>query len=251
MKIKKILISQPAPAPESKSPYFDIAEQNGISMTFRPFIHIEGVSAKDFRKQKVDILSHSAVIFTSKTAIDHFFRLCEEMRITVPETMKYFCVSESISVYLQKYTIYRKRKVFFPPKGGAFKEMLDTCVKRHKDEKFLLLLSDISGKTMPDMMDKMKLTYTKAVLYNTVASDMTDINIHDFDIVLFFSPQGIASLQQNFPDFEQGELKIGTFGPTTAKAVKDAGLRLDIEAPTPEAPSMTMALDQYIKKNKK
>lgn len=249
MKIKKVLVSQPAPAPDSKSPYFDIASKYDVDILFRPFIHVEGVSAKDFRKQKVDILSHTAIIFTSKTAIDHYFHLCEELRLQMPETMKYFCVSEQVSNYLQKYIVFRKRKIFDAPKG-TFKDLVESVLKKHKDEKYLLLLSDISKGDMAEMMEKIKLQFSKAVVYNTVSSDMTDINIHDFDIVLFFSPQGILSLKNNFPDFEQGDLKIGTFGPSTAQAVKDAGLRLDIEAPSPETPSMTAALEKFIKQNK-
>lgn len=242
-------MSQPAPAPDSKSPYFDIASKYDVEIDFRPFIHVEGVSAKDFRKQKVDILSHTAIIFTSKTAIDHYFHLCEELRITMPETMKYFCVSEQISNYLQKYIVFRKRKIFDSSKGN-FKDLVDTVLKKHKDEKYLLLLSDISKGDMAEMMEKMKLQFSKAVVYNTVSSDMTDVKIHDYDVVLFFSPQGILSLKNNFPDFEQGDLNIGTFGPSTAQAVKNAGLRLDIEAPSPETPSMTAALEKFIKQNK-
>ncbi len=242
-------MSQPAPAPDSKSPYFDIASKYDVEIDFRPFIHVEGVSAKDFRKQKVDILSHTAIIFTSKTAIDHYFHLCEELRITMPETMKYFCVSEQISNYLQKYIVFRKRKIFDSSKGN-FKDLVDTVLKKHKEEKYLLLLSDISKGDMAEMMEKMKLQFSKAVVYNTVSSDMTDVKIHDYDVVLFFSPQGILSLKNNFPDFEQGDLNIGTFGPSTAQAVKNAGLRLDIEAPSPETPSMTAALEKFIKQNK-
>ncbi|MDO4462766.1 MAG: uroporphyrinogen-III synthase [Bacteroidia bacterium] len=249
MKIKKILVSQPAPAPDSKSPYFDIASKYDVEIDFRPFIHVEGVSAKDFRKQKVDILSHTAIIFTSKTAIDHYFHLCEELRITMPETMKYFCVSEQVSNYLQKYIVFRKRKIFDSSKGN-FKDLVETVLKKHKDEKYLLLLSDISKGDMAEMMEKMKLQFSKAVVYNTVSSDMTDVKINDYDVVLFFSPQGILSLKSNFPDFVQGDLNIGTFGPSTAQAVKDAGLRLDIQAPTPETPSMTAALEKFIKENK-
>lgn len=170
-------MSQPAPAPDSKSPYFDIASKYDVEIDFRPFIHVEGVSAKDFRKQKVDILSHTAIIFTSKTAIDHYFHLCEELRITMPETMKYFCVSEQISNYLQKYIVFRKRKIFDSSKGN-FKDLVDTVLKKHKDEKYLLLLSDISKGDMAEMMEKMKLQFSKAVVYNTVSSDMTLSLIH-------------------------------------------------------------------------
>lgn len=223
-----------------------MAESNNISIEFRPFIHVEGISAKDFRKQRVDILAHTAIIFTSRTAIDHFFKLCEELRITIPETMKYFCISDSIAVYLQKYIVYRKRKIF-SPNSGMLSDLGD-ILKKHKDEKYLVPLSDVHKPEIPDMLNKNNLTYTIAIFYATVSSDLTDINPKDYDLFAFFSPQGIASLFHNFPNFEQGELKIATFGPTTAHAAQEAGLRLDIQAPSQEAPSMPMALDQFIKK---
>lgn len=247
MKIKKILVSQPKPV-DAKSPYFEICEKNGVQIDFRPFIHVEGLEEKDFRKQKVDILAHTAVIFTSRTAIDHFFRIAEKMRLSIPDTMKYFCVSESIAVYLQKYIVYRKRKIFHA--NGKFPDLVE-IFKKHKDEKYLLTLSDVHNQETLDLLDKAKLDYTKAVFYQTVSSDLSDINIADYDVLVFFSPMGIKSLFHNFPNFEQGETKIGCFGPSTAQAVEEAGLRLDIPAPVPEAPSMTMALDQFIKKNNK
>lgn len=247
-KIKRILISQPQPA-DAKSPYYEIAESNNVEFIFRPFIHVEGLEAKEFRKQKVDILAHTAVIFTSKLAIDHFFKLCEVLRVSIPDTMKYFCVSEAIAVYLQKYIVYRKRKIFHST--GKFIDLLD-ILKKHKDEKYLLTLADIHKQDVPDLLDKYKFTYSKAVIYKTVSSDMSDINPSDFDGFVFFSPQGITSLFNNFPKFEQGDLIIGTFGPATAQAALDAGLRVDVQAPVPEFPSMTSALDNYIKKyNKK
>lgn len=244
MKIKKILVSQPKPA-DPKSPYFEIQEKNNVKFDFRQFIHVEGVDAKEFRKQKVDILAHSAVIFTSRTGIDHFFRLCEELRVSVPETMKYFCVSESIAVYLQKYIIYRKRKIFHST--GKFINLVDV-LRKHKDETYLVPLSDIHNDEIPNLLDKYKFKYTRAIFYNTVSSDLSDINLSDYNMLVFFSPQGIKSLQHNFPDFEQGEMQIACFGASTAQAIADAGLRLDCPAPVPEAPSMTMALEQYIRK---
>ncbi len=247
MKIKRLLISQPKPTNE-KSPYFDLAEKNNLQLEFRPFIHVEGLDEKEFRKQRVDILAHTAVIFTSRTAIDHFFDLCKKLRVSIPDTMKYFCVSESIAVYLQKYIVYRKRKIFHST--GKFNDLIDV-LKKHKDEKFLLALSDVHTTEMPDALTNAKLTYTKAVFYQTVSSDMSDINTDDYDGFVFFSPQGIASLFNNFPNFVQGDKIIGCFGPTTAQAALDAGLRLDVQAPVPEAPSMTMALDLFIKKYNK
>ncbi|MDR3338573.1 MAG: uroporphyrinogen-III synthase [Candidatus Symbiothrix sp.] len=242
--VKKILVSQPEPKTE-KSPYFDIAEKFGVSIVFRPFIKIDPVSAKDFRAQRINILDHTAVIFTAKTGIDHFFRLCEELRIQIPETMKYFCVTEAIAVYLQKYTIFRKRKIFYPASGRT--EDLIIYINKHNKEIFLVPVSDVHKEDLIKAMDDKKIKYDKAIMYRTVSNDFTADEDFDYDILLFFSPMGIASLMKNFPDFEQNETVIGTFGPTTAKAVRDAGLRLDIEAPTPESPSMTAALDKYLK----
>lgn len=247
MKVKRVLISQPDPGSE-KSPYQETAEKYGLKIDFRPFINVEGVNAKEFRQQKIDILAHTAVIFTARTAIDHFFRISEELRITVPETMKYFCISESIALYLQKYIVYRKRKIFFG--NGKFEDLMDSIVK-HKDEKFLLPLSDIHKPEIPKMLDKAKINYSKSILFKTVSSNISDLSLDKYDLVIFYSPAGITSLKENFPNFEQGERKIGAFGPATSKAVKDAGLSLDIEAPTPEAPSMAKALELFIKKNHK
>lgn len=247
MKIKKILVSQPEPETE-KSPYFDLAEKHNLKIDFRPFIKVEPVEAKVFRKDRINILDFSAVIFTSRTSVDHYFRICEEMRITVPDTMKYFCVSEATAFYLQKYIVYRKRKIFFGK--SSFEEMLE-ILEKHKDEKFLVPLSDMHKPEIPKKLDKLKIFYKIAILYRTVANNMRDINEVNYDIIVFFSPSGIKSLFENFPEFKQNDIKIAAFGPTTAKAVKDAKLRLDIQAPLPEAPSMTMALDQFIKLSNK
>jgi len=247
LKIKRILVSQPKPA-TPKSPYFDLAEKTNLKIDFRPFIQVEAIPAKEFRTQKVNILDHTAVIFTSRTAIDHYFRIAEEMRIAIPDTMKYFCISEATAFYLQKYTVYRKRKIFHST--GKFADLVEV-VKKHKDETYLVPLSDIHKQEIPTLLNKAKTKYSKAILYRTVSSDLSDLKDIDYDILVFFSPSGIASLMQNFPDFEQRETKIASFGPATAKAVQDAGLRLDIQAPMPQAPSMTMALEQYIKKYNK
>ncbi|MCC8113835.1 MAG: uroporphyrinogen-III synthase [Bacteroidales bacterium] len=245
MKIKKILVSQPQPKGD-KSPYFDISEKYGVEVVFRPFIKVEGLSAKEFRQQKVQIPDFTAVIFTAKTAIDHFFRLCDEMRITIPDTMKYFCTTEAIALYLQKYIVYRKRKIFHAS-TGKFDDLLPYILK-HKNEKYLFAVSDVhSGET--NILDKNNIDYTRAVMYRTVSNDFTPDEAFDYDMLVFFSPQGIESLLKNFPDFQQGDLRIATLGATTAKAVKDAGLRLDLEAPTAKAPSMTAALDLYLAEN--
>ncbi len=247
MKIKKILVSQPKPE-TAKSPYFDLAEKNNIQVDFRPFIQVEGVSAKEFRQTRVQILEQTAVIFTSRTAIDHFFSISAELRLTIPDTMKYFCISEATAFYLQKYIVYRKRKIFYGT--GKFSDLIDV-MKKHKDEKFLLPMSQVNQPEITSLLDKAGYNYTKAVIYKMVSSDLSDLKDVNYDILVFFSPSGIQSLMQNFPQFEQSETKIACFGPTTAKAVKEAGLRLDIEAPTAEAPSMTMALEQFIKKHNK
>ena len=247
MKIKKIIVSQPEPQSE-KSPYLELAHKNNLKIDFRPFIHVDGISSKDFRQQKVDILQHTAIIITSRTAVDHFFRICEEVRVTVPETMKYFCISESIALYLQKYIVYRKRKIFYGL--GTFIQLMD-LINKHKNERFLVPLSDVHKPEIPRTLDKAKIKYTKAILYRTVSSNLSDLNGMDYDMMVFYSPSGIKSLFVNFPAFKQGDIKIAAFGPTTAKAVKDHGLRLDVEAPTPSCPSMTQALDDFIRKHNK
>ena len=248
MNIKKVLVSQPKPASE-KSPYFEIAEKYGVKIDFRPFIKVESLTAKEFRQQKVSILDHTAVVFTSRHAIDHFFNLCTELRVTIPETMKYFCTSETISLYIQKYVQYRKRKVFFGA-TGKFQDLLPLIVK-HSGEKYFIPMSDVHNDEIKNALDQNKIQHTEAVMYRTVSNDFTPEEKFDYDMLVFFSPSGIQSLLKNFPNFEQGDIAIGCFGPTTAKAVKDAGLRFDLEAPTAEAPSMTAALDMFIRKHNK
>ncbi len=247
MKIKKILVSQPKPQNE-KSPYFELARKHNLKIDFKSFIHIEGIAAKEFRQSRIDISSHSAVIFTSKTAIDHFFRICEEMRVPIPDSLKYFCVSESIAYYLQKYIVYRKRKVFVGTNN--FEGLMDLILK-HNEEKFLVPLSDMHKPEIPEQLNKNKIKYSIAILYRTICSDLSDLSDINYDILVFFSPSGIKSLLKNFPDFKQNNTKIAAFGPTTIQAVKKAGLHLDIEAPTSKAPSMTMALEQYITNHNK
>lgn len=244
MKVKSILVSQPKPEGD-KSPYFDLSDKYKIKVDFRPFIHVEDVPCKDFRKDKVNISDHQAVILTSRNAVDHFFRVCEEMRITVPDTMKYFCLSEAIAYYLQKYVVYRKRKIFFAKQ--SFEDLLE-LMKKHKEDRFLFPCSDIHKQAIPLMLEKNGFKYSKAVLYRTVCSDLSDLKDVNYDVLVFFSPSGIKSLYQNFPDFKQNATRIAVFGPTTAKAAEDAGLNIDIAAPMPEAPSMTMAIEQYIKR---
>ena len=248
MKVNKILVSQPKPASD-KSPYFDIARKFDVTIDFKQFIKVESVTSKEFRQQKVTILDHTAIVFTSRHAIDHFFNLCTELRVNIPETMKYFCISETIALYIQKYVQYRKRKVFFGDNGKI--EGLIPVMAKHKNEKYFVPLSDIHNDELTRMFESNNLQFTEAVMYRTVSHTFEPGELDGYDMMIFFSPAGIVSLKENLPDFNQGDLLIGCFGPTTAAAVKEAGLRLDLEAPTAEAPSMTMALEQYLaKKNK-
>jgi uroporphyrinogen-III synthase len=248
LKIKKILVSQPQPTTE-KSPYFDISEKYNVKIEFRPFIKVEPIFAKEFRTQRISIPDHTAIIFNARHGIDHFFRLCEEMRITIPETMKYFCVSESVALYLQRYIHYRKRKVFYGATGKLAE--LVVIMNKHPEEKYLFITSDVQNEDTISTLEKSKITYDKAVMYKTVSNDFGPEEEFNYDMLLFFSPVGISSLMKNFPDFVQGDIQIGCFGATTAQAVHDAGLRLDIEAPLPGVPSMTMALENFLKENNK
>lgn len=243
MKVKSILVSQPKPQVEN-SPYFDIEKRNKIKIDFRPFIQVVGVDGKEVRQQKIDFQRITAVIFTSRNAIDHFFRIAEELRLQIPDTMKYFCESEAIAFYLQKYIVYRKRKIYIGEK--IFSDMTP-LFKKHKDEKFLLPASDVLKADVPALLDSLKLDWQRATLFRTVSSDLSDLEDVKYDILVFFTPSGIKSLFENFPDFVQNETRIAVFGKSTATAAKEMGLRIDIEVPTPETPSMTMALDKYIK----
>jgi uroporphyrinogen-III synthase len=244
MKVKSILVTQPQPETE-KSPYFDLAKKYKLKIDFRPFIHVEGVSAIEFRKSKVNIPDYSAIILTSRSAVDHFFRLCQELRYTVPDDLKYFCISESTAYYLQKYITYRKRKIFFGKQ--TIRDLMDV-IKKHKEENFLLPCSDIHKQDITDLLDQQKIKYSKAVFYRTVCSDLSDLANVNYDVLVFFSPYDIKSLFQNFPKFKQNKTRIAVFGATTLKAAEEAKLVVDIPAPTPQAPSMTMALEQYISK---
>ncbi|KAA6352245.1 hypothetical protein EZS27_000427 [termite gut metagenome] len=238
-------MSQPKPASE-KSPYFDIAARHGVEIDFRPFIKVECLSVKEFRQQKISILNYTAVIFTSRHAVDNFFHLCSDLRIVVPETMRYFCVTETVALYIQKYVQYRKRKIFFGSNGKI--EDLMSSILKHKTEKYLIPVSDIHNNDVKGVLSKYDIQYTEVVMYRTISNDFNKEEEFNYDMLVFFSPAGVSSLKKNFPDFEQKEIKIGTFGSTTAQAVRDAGFRLDLEAPNAMAPSMTAALDMYIKK---
>lgn len=247
MAIKTILVSQPKPEGD-KSPYFDLAEKYKLKIDFRPFIHVEAVDKQEFRLQKVNLAEHTAVILTSKTAIDHFFRIAKEVRFEVPDTMKYFCISEAVAYYLQKYVTYRKRKIFFGKQ--TIGDMMD-IMKKHKNEKFLLPCTDILRDKIPMTLEENNIVFTKAILYKTVASDLSDLEDVYYDMLVFFSPGGIESLLKNFPDFKQNNTVIAAFGPTTAQAVINNNLRLDVHAPQPNAPSMTGAIELYVKNSLK
>ena len=242
MKVKTILVSQPEPKVEN-SPYFELQQKHKVKIDFRPFIHVEGVSAKEIRLQKIDLHNYSAIILTSRNAVDHFFRVAEEMRYKVPEDLKYFCQSEAIAFYLQKYVVYRKRKIYVGPKDFAD---LSPLIKKYKDEKFLLPASDQLNADILVTLNALKVDWTPATFYKTVMSDLSDLADVYYDVLAFFSPTGIKSLYKNFPNFEQNNTRIAVFGSTTQKEALDCGLHLDIIAPTPGTPSMTMALEKYI-----
>ena len=234
--VKKILISQPKPTSD-KSPYFDIEREYGVDLVFRPFVQVEGITSKEFRQQKVSIPNYTAIVFTSRHAIDHFFKLAKELRVTIPETLKYFCVTETIALYIQKYVQYRKRKVFFGT-TGKMEDLLPTMAK-HKQEKYLVPMSDNHNDDIAKLLDSKKLNHTECVMKN-----------FDYDMLIFVSPTGVKSFVKDFPDFKQGDVRIGTFGPATSKAITDEGLRLDFQAPSKEYPSMSGALKAYLDKQK-
>ena len=242
-KVKTVLVSQPEPNTEN-SPYTRLKEKHNLTIDFRPFIHVEGVESKEVRQQKIDFKDFDSIILTSRNSVDHFFRLAEEMRFKVPDSTKYFCQSEAVAYYLQKYVVYRKRKIYV---GERSLMDLEAMFKKFKDDRFLLPSSDILKPIIPNFLDSLEIDWKRAQLYKTVVSDLSDLRDVYYDVLVFFSPSGIESLFQNFPNFKQNETKIAVFGNTTIKAVEDRGLRVDIAAPTPETPSMTMALEKYIK----
>ena len=243
MKVKTILVSQPAPKAE-QSPYFDLMNKQKVKIDFRSFIHVEGESSREVRNQKIDFLSYSAVIFTSRNAVDHYFRLADEMRVVIPDDMKYFCLSEAVAFYLQKYVVYRKRKIYV---GTRTFDDLMPLIKKHKAENFILPSSDMVKQTMLDKMNSLKVDWKRAILFKTVISDLSDLQNVFYDVLVFFSPSGIKSLFENFPTFKQNDTRIAVFGNSTVKAAEEAGLQIDIAAPSKETPSMTMALEKYIK----
>jgi uroporphyrinogen-III synthase len=243
--VKKILVSQPQPT-SNKSLYYTISEDFGVEIVFRPFIKVESVSIQEFRQQHINFNDYTAIIFTSRHAIDNYFALAKEARFNVPETMKYFCVTETIALYIQKYTQYRKRKIFFGS-SGKIDDLIPSMVK-HKNEKYLVPVSDVASNCITELLDKNGLNHTECIMYRTVNNTFSkeELKAFDYDMALFFSPTGIKALKETFPDFKDGDMKIGTFGPATAQAARDAGLSLDIEAPTEKYPSMTSALRHYL-----
>jgi len=242
MKVKTILVSQPEPSSE-KSPYSRLQEKHKLTINFRPFIHVEGLTAKDVRQQKIDFNNFENIVLTSRNAVDHFFRLCKEMRFTVPDSTKYFCQSEAVAFYLQKYVVYRKRKIYV---GERSIQDLESVFKKFQKETFLFPTSDLLKQDVPDYLDHLKIKWQRAILYKTVVSDLSDLRDVYYDILVFFSPSGIESLFKNFPDFKQNNTRIAVYGNSTIKAAEDSTLRIDIKAPTPETPSMTMAIEKYI-----
>ncbi len=247
-KVRSILVSQPEPKTES-NPFFNVRDRHKVTIDFRSFIHVEGVSASDFRKERINIRDFRNVILTSKNAVDHYFRMCEEMRVSVSDDTRYFCISEAIAYYLQKYVVFRKRKIYH---GNLTIEDLIPVLKKYKNERFLMPSSDILKPSIPEALAASNINYTRAILYNTVISDLSDLADVTYDILVFFSPEGIRSLYHNFPDFVQNNTRLACFGKTTQKAAEAHNLIVDIPAPTKDAPSMTKALSDYIKEvNKK
>jgi len=246
MKVKTILVSQPEPKMEN-SPYQSLVDKTKVKIDFRSFIHVEGATGKEVREQKIDLTKFTAIILTSRNSVDHFFRVSEEMRFKIPDTLKYFCQSEAVAFYLQKYVVYRKRKIYVGKR--TFKELLP-LIKKHKTEVFLAPSSDKLTEPIPEELEKLGIKGTAATFFRTVISDLSDLADVKYDVLVFFSPSGIDSLFYNFPTFKQEETRIAVFGSTTMQAAKDKGLRIDILAPTPESPSMTMAIENYIKTSK-
>ena len=247
MKVKTILVSQPEPSNE-KSPYSRLKEKHKLKIDFRPFIHVEGMSAKNVRQQKINFSDFNNIILTSKNSVDHFFRLAQEMRYKVPDSTKYFCQSEAIGFYLQKYVVYRKRKIYV---GDRDFKSLESIFQKFENESFLLPTSDILNSQISSFLDSININWTRAQLYKTVVSDLSDLRDVYYDILVFFSPSGIESLFKNFPDFKQNKTRIAIYGDATDKAASEAKLRIDIKAPTPDTPSMTMAIEKYISQNNK
>jgi uroporphyrinogen-III synthase len=243
VKISRILITQPKPESD-KSPYFDLAKKYELTLDFHPFIRVEGITAKEFRKQRVDISDYTAIIFSSRYAVDHFFRICEEMKVKVSQDMKYFCITEAVALYLQKFILYRKRKVFFSADGST--AGLQEVISKHKSERYILPVSDNGKNDIANHLEKHSIKYAEVTLYKMVSNDIGEVMDGKYDLIVFFSPFSVQTLFEHDPKFTQNGTMIGAFGPTTSKAVEDSGMRLDIKAPAPNAPSMVSALELFI-----
>ena len=246
MKVKTILVSQPEQS--ENSPYHQIIEKYKVKIDFRPFTEVQGVTGKDLRSQKIDLTQHTAIILTSRNAVDHFFRVAEEMRFKVPDTMRYFCLSEAVAFYLQKYITYRKRKIYVGKKD--FSDLVPS-IKNHKEENYLFPTSEVLSPIIEKSLNDLKIKWSRAIFYKTVHSDISDLKDTSYDIIALFSPAGVESLYKNFPDFKQQNTKIAVFGASTLKEAEQAGLKISIQAPLPEIPSMTMALEKYLEKTNK
>ncbi len=247
MKVKSILVSQPEPELKN-SPYNQLIKKWKVKVDFRPFIHVEGKTSREIRQQKIDLSKFSAIILTSRNSVDHFFRIAEEMRYPIPNALKYFCLSEAVAFYLQKYVVYRKRKIYVG--GRTFNELAE-IISKYNDENYLIPASNVLSVKIEEKLNDLEVRWTKGVFYNTVVSDLSDLKNVYYDILVFFSPSGIESLFKNFPDFKQNKTRIAVFGKNTVKAAQDSGLKIDIEAPLPKIPSMSRALDLYIEKANK
>lgn len=248
MKVKSVLVSQPAPTIEN-SPYISLKKKRKVKIDFIPFIHVEGMTAREVRRQKIDLSKFSAIILTSRNAVDHFFRVAEEMRFPIPNALKYFCLSEAVAFYLQKYVVYRKRKIYV---GGRTFNDLTEQISKYSEENYLIPCANVLSPAIPTKLDELGVRWTQGTFYKTEISDLSHLKDVYYDILVFFSPSGIESLIHNFPDFKQNNTRIAVFGKTTVKAAESAGLRIDISAPSPKVPSMSKALDIYIEKaNKK
>lgn len=251
MSIKKILITQPRPDSE-KSPYFELARKYNVALDFQPFIRLEGIPAREFRKQKIEIQNYTGVIFTSRNAIDHFFRTCEEMKVSVSQDTKYFCITEAVALYLQKFILYRKRKVFYGA-DGTNKSMFDVINKHKSNEKFLYVCSENQqDNEIVNWLKANNCEYALAFMYRTQSNDVKELLTKtEYDVICFFTPSGVKSLFDNFPKYKQNGTVIGAFGGNTFKAAEDAGLKLEIKAPQPQTPSMVAALEQFLSGKKK
>ncbi len=247
MAIKKILISQRAPLNEA--PYTALKEKYGVDITFKQFFLIEPLTSREFRTQRINILDYTAIVFSSRHAIDAFYGLCDELRVKVPETMKYFCTTEAVAMYLQKHIVYRKRKIFFG--NGTPESIVSQIGSKHKGENFLVTQSDSNGSSaLTNLLEAEGIAYKTAVFIKSVSQDLKDIDLKEYDMIVFYNPSDVQSLYENFPDFQQGDIKFVSFGKSIVKALEEKGISIDVKAPTPQAPSVARAIELYLQENK-